>query len=207
MTLMACHPFMREALLVWCIFMLPAFAYAQDEVMKNGPDEAVTEFRLNDLRADLLQMKDGPEKDYFAGILASRLNHFPESIEALSRALPSLRESRPDRAAIALQALSDDYEESFRYAEAAKTDDDLVGHFSSQVSRVELQGIKDDAGVAHILSNAPVQTITWNGPVRLKTSRDPLGDVDADLTVNGVQGPWLPDTGANMSVFPEHSIL
>lgn len=118
MTLMACHPFMREALLVWCIFMLPAFAYAQDEVMKNGPDEAVTEFRLNDLRADLLQMKDGPEKDYFAGILASRLNHFPESIEALSRALPSLRESRPKkdhRQPLPLRTLSLRYNHIIRF--------------------------------------------------------------------------------------------
>ncbi len=118
----------------------------------------------------------------------------------LSKALPSLREPRPDRAAIALQGLVDDYQKSFRYADAARTDDDLLSHFASQLSPEELQGDKDDAGAAHILSDAPPQTITWDGPVRLKTRRDPLGDVDADLTVNGVQGPWLLDTGANMSV-------
>jgi hypothetical protein len=190
----------RKSFAGWCLCLLSAVAYAQKLPVKNGPDAALKEFRLDDLRADLGAMKDGQEQDYFAGMLANRLNHFSESTDHLSRALPSLRDSRPDRAAIALQALADNYGKTFQYAEAAKADDDLVEHFAGQLSRVELQGIKDDAGVAHILSNAPAQTITWDGVVRLKTKRDPLGDVDADLTVNGVQSPWLLDTGANISV-------
>jgi hypothetical protein len=181
--------------------MLPHLGNAQNSVapMQNGMDVELKEFRLDDLRSDLRGMKDGPEKHYFAGMLANRLNHIEESIELLNMALPSLRESRPDRAAIALQGLVDDYEKSFRYADAATTDDDLLSHFAGQLSPVELQGDMDDAGVAHILSKAPPQTITWDGPVHVKTKRDPLGDVDADLNVNGVQGPWLLDTGANIS--------
>jgi hypothetical protein len=34
----------------------------------------------------------------------------------------------------------------------------------------------------------------------LKTERNPLDSVNVALTVNGVQGPWLLDTGANLSV-------
>jgi hypothetical protein len=34
----------------------------------------------------------------------------------------------------------------------------------------------------------------------LKTERNPLNSMNAELTVNGVQGPWLLDTGANLSV-------
>jgi Aspartyl protease len=51
-----------------------------------------------------------------------------------------------------------------------------------------------------ILREAPVQTITWDGAVGLKTQRNPLNSMNVDLTVNGVRGPWLLDTGANLSV-------
>jgi predicted aspartyl protease len=169
-------------------------------ILENGPDEALKQYRLEELRADLSTMKDGSEKEYFEGMLASRVNHFEESIESLNRAMPSLRETRPDRAAVALQALVDDYEKSFRYADAAKTDNDLLSHFASLLSHEELKGAEDNSDVLHILQDAPAQTIRWNGPVRLETKRDPLGDVEADLTVNGVRGSWLLDTGANMSV-------
>ncbi len=137
-------------------------------------------------------MPPEPEHDYFAGVLANRTNRIANSIRLLSAALPALRDSQPERAATTLEALADDYNKSFRYADAARTYDDLIAHFS--------QGDKDDAGVAHILSNAPPQTIIWNGPVRLKTERNPLGSVVTELTVNGVQGQWLLDTGANQSI-------
>jgi predicted aspartyl protease len=181
--------------------MLPHLGSAQIGTgLENGPDAALKQYRFDELRADLSTMKEGSEKDYFEGMLASRLNHFEESIESLNRAIPSLRETRPDRAAVALQALLDDYEKTFRYADAAKTDNDLLSHFASLLSPEELKGAEDNSEVLHILEDAPAQTIKWNGPVRLKTKRDPLGDVEADLTVNGVRGSWLLDTGANMSV-------
>ena len=68
------------------------------------------------------------------------------------------------------------------------------------MSREELQGTKDDAGVAHLLRGAPAQTITWQGPTRLKTERDTIGSMVTELNVNGVQEKWLLDTGANLSV-------
>ena len=39
-----------------------------------------------------------------------------------------------------------------------------------------------------------------NGPVRLKTSKNPIGSRVAELVVNGVREPWILDTGANQSV-------
>jgi predicted aspartyl protease len=99
-----------------------------------------------------------------------------------------------------LEALADDYNKSFRYGDAARSYDDLLAHFANQMSGPQLQGTKDDAGVAHLLRGAPAQTIAWQGPTRLKTGRNPIGSVVTDLTVNGVRGPWLLDTGANVSV-------
>jgi hypothetical protein len=46
----------------------------------------------------------------------------------------------------------------------------------------------------------PPQTISWHGPVKLKTSTNPIGSRVAELVVNGVRAPWLLDTGANQSV-------
>ena len=51
-----------------------------------------------------------------------------------------------------------------------------------------------------ILREAPAQTIEWNGPTILKTERNPMNSLNVELTVNGMQAPWLLDTGANISV-------
>jgi len=66
-------------------------------------DADVKEFRLEELEAKLPSMQPGPEHDYFAGVLANRAGRLEESIRLLNSALPGIRTSRPDRAAIALQ--------------------------------------------------------------------------------------------------------
>jgi Aspartyl protease len=176
---------------------------AQDKksaVPEDGPDLQVKELRFEELEARLRTMEPGPERDYFAGVLANVMGHITESIQLLNSILPSMRTSRPDRAAVALQALADDYTKSFQYADAARVDNDLLTHFSSQLKPEELQGVENDVGVMQVLRGAPAQTITWDGTVRLKTERNPLRSANVELTVNGVQGPWLLDTGANLSV-------
>ena len=45
----------------------------------------------------------------------------------------------------------------------------------------------DDAALARILSGTPPQTISWQGPVKLKTSTNPIGSRVAELVVNGVR--------------------
>jgi predicted aspartyl protease len=168
-------------------------------VVTDGADAEVKAFRLDELEARLRTMAPGPEHDYFAGLLANRSGRIEESIRLLKGALPSIRTARPDRAAVALEALADDYNKSFQYDDSARAYDDLLDHFASQLSKEQLQGTKDDSSVMHILRGAPAQTITWDGPVQLKTSRNPLGSVNAELTVNGVREQWLLDTGANLS--------
>lgn len=173
---------------------------SKSEVSEDGADLEVKELRFEELEARLRTMEPGPEHDYFAGVLANATGHTTESIRLLKGVLPSLRTSRPDRAAVALEDLADDYGKSFQYSEAARADDDLLTHFSSQLRPEELKDTKDDSGIMHILRDAPAQTIMWEGAVRLKTERNPLNSMNMELTVNGVQAPWLLDTGANISV-------
>jgi len=51
--------------------------------------------------------------------------------------------------------LADDYDKSFQYADAAQAFADLLTHFSSQLTREQLQSTRDDAGLAQILRQAP----------------------------------------------------
>jgi len=197
-----------SALLGWAILVCLAPGWqtpvmatpGTDAAVTDGADAEVKEFRLDELEARLGTMPPGAGRDYFAGVLANRAGRIAESIRLLKGALPDIRTARPDRAAVALEALADDYCKSFQYDDAAQAYDDLLDRFASQLSSERLQGTKDDANVMHILRDAPAQTITWNGPVRLKTSRNPLGSINAELTVNGVREQWLLDTGANLSV-------
>ena len=179
---------------------LPSGRAPGEIIAQAGPDDDVKQLRFNDLEARLRAMPAGPERDYFAAVLANAENHVAESIHLLNDALPNLRTSRPDRTAIALETLADDYSKSFRYGEAARVDSDLLTNFVSQLTPEQLKGMKDDAEIMQILSDAPAQTITWDGPTKLKTEHNPINSRNADLTVNGVQGPWLLDTGANLSL-------
>jgi hypothetical protein len=169
---------------------------------KNGAatdrlDTEVKEFRVSALEAKLQTMLPGPERDFFGGVLANWNGRIDDSILLLSRALPGIRESHPQRAPLTLETLADDYTKSFRYEEAARTYDDLFANFAGQMSR---RGTKDDSDLAHLLRGVPAQTITFQGPVRLKTERNPIGSLVTELTVNGVRGQWLLDTGANQAV-------
>jgi predicted aspartyl protease len=181
---------------------MPLYAASSGEsaVAANGPDAQIKEFRLGKLEITLRTVQPGPERNYFEGVLANRTGHVDESIRLLSSAVPSLRVSHRARAAVALETLADDYNKSFRYTDAARTYDDILTHFADQLNSEQLQGTKDDAGVARLLRGAPAQSIAWHGPTRLRTERNAIGSLLAEFTVNGVREKWLLDTGANLSV-------
>jgi predicted aspartyl protease len=179
----------------------PLFTPAQGpNAVEEAPDLELKEFRLGELESRLATMRPGTDRDYFAGMLANRSGQIDKSIELLNKTLPIIRESNRHRASLALKTLADDYLKRFEYRKAMNAYDDLLVHFADEFSAKQLQSAKDDSNVMQILQNAPTQTITWNGPVELKTERNPLNSMNADLIVNGLRGPWLLDTGANLSV-------
>lgn len=175
-------------------------AQSTEKSVADSPDGDVEEFRVSALESKLTTMPSGPERNYFEGVLANRTGHLNDSIRLLGEALPHLREGHRARAARALELLADDYNKTFRYAEADQTFGDLLVHFGAELHGDELKGTKDDAGVAHLLRGAPGQTISWQGPVKLKTERNVINSLVTELTINGVEEKWLLDTGANLSV-------
>jgi len=189
----------RPRLRYLVLYLLPCIHVPFVAAAADGPDAEVQQFRLDELEASLPTMQPGTEHDYFAGLLANRTGHIEESIRLLNEVLPAIRGSQPLRAEVALEALADDYNKSFRYFDAARTYDDLLTHFAAQVDRRHLQGTKDDAGVVRLLRDAPPQSISGPGAVRLKTVRNAIGSLNTELTVNGVREAWLLDTGANQS--------
>jgi hypothetical protein len=64
------------------------------------------------------------------------------SIQLLESALASIRMSQPRRAAVALEALADDYNKGFRYKEAALSDDDLLKNSFPTWTRESSRGRK-----------------------------------------------------------------
>lgn len=179
-----------------CVCALAQEVVANPQGAAEGPDLELMNFELARLQGQLHSMPPGAERDYFAGVLANRQGRTADSIRLLEKALPAIRATEPARAAIALRALAYDFIDTFQYREAARAFDDLLEHFAAESD----QGDRDDAGVVRTLRDAPPQTIEWRGSVRLKIKRDPIASWVAQLDASGVSGPWLLDTGANMSV-------
>lgn len=159
-------------------------------------DTELEDFHLRALETRIQTMPQGPERDYFSGMLAARSGQFDDAIRLITSTLPHLRENEPKRAALALASLGTSYLATNRYGDASRTYGELSERFASQLKHFP----SDDAAYVRILSNTPPQTIEWQGPVRLATSRNPLGSINAELTINGAREQWLLDTGANQSV-------
>jgi predicted aspartyl protease len=159
-------------------------------------DTDLQDYQLRALETHIQGMPDGPERDYFSGMLAARSGRFGDAVFQLNRALPHLRDSAPKRAAMALESIATAYRADNQYSDAARAYAELFDRFADQLDHFPA----DDAALARILSGTPPQMISWHGPVRLKTSTNPIGSRVAELVVNGVRAPWLLDTGANQSL-------
>jgi hypothetical protein len=126
-------------------------------------------------------MPDGPERDCLSGMLAARSGRFGDSIDRINRALPHLRQSAPKRAAMALEAIATAYRANNQYGDAARAYAELSDRFANQLDHFPA----DDAALARILDGTRPQTISWHGPVKLKTLKNPIASRVAELVVDG----------------------
>jgi len=184
------------SLCVACATPAPPGAENVSAATATMADTDLQHYQLRALETHIQTMADGPERDYFSGMLAARSGRFGDAVAQLNRALPHLRESAPKRAAMALEAIATAYSADNQYGDAARAYAELSDHFADQLDDFPAE----DAALARILSGTPPQTISWHGPVKLKTSTNPIGSRVAELVVNGVRAPWLLDTGANQSL-------
>jgi hypothetical protein len=163
---------------------------------------AIGDVPIAQLKSEITKTTPGPLRNFFAGVLAAREGRDDEAIQLFTQALPSLRRTEPDRAALALRLLADVYDRDGLYASSRPLYDELENSdLLNRLTETDRQGARDDAELSRVLAGSPAQTITRNGPVHLITSREnPLGLITTEFTVNGVQSEWIVDTGANASV-------
>jgi predicted aspartyl protease len=191
-----CGYVLIASLCVACAMPAPPEGGNVGATIATTADRDLQDYQLRALETDLQRMPEGPEREYFSGMLAARSGRFGDAIAQLNRTLPHLRKSAPKRAAMALEAIATAYRADNQYGDAARTYAELSDHFADQLDDFP----DDDAALARILSGTPPQTIAWHGGVKLTTSYNPIGARVAELVVNGVREPWLLDTGANQSV-------
>ncbi|MGD0443428.1 MAG: aspartyl protease family protein [Edaphobacter sp.] len=163
---------------------------------------AIGDVPIAQLKSEITKTTPGPLRNFFAGVLAAREGRDEEAIQLFTQALPSLRRTDPDQAALALRLLANVYDRDGLYAHSTPLYDELAkSNLLNRLTETDRQGAQDDAELARVLADSPAQTITRNGPVHLITSREnPLGVITTDITVNGVHSEWILDTGANESV-------
>lgn len=163
---------------------------------------------------DLVQRKDypqlerqlrgmklrGDERAYGEGILADRSNHVLRAISLLEPILPRLRAAHPHRAAVALRTLAGDYFKAGRYAESCNAYADILEHFGQEFGQAERQAIRDNLRTFEMFRGAAPQTVSGGRRFTVPMRRDPTGDLDVPVEVNGVKQWWILDTGANESV-------
>ena len=163
-------------------------------------DADLENLRFESLDRTLKSMAPGVEKDYFSGVLANRSGRISESLNLLEQTLAALKTTNRPRAAITLQTLADDYLKCYRYADAAKAYNELLNNFAGDLSKSDLESVKDDAGVIRLLIDYPPQAVSMTKSVQLRTKRSRIGTIDSDLTINDVTSEWILDTGASFSV-------
>ena len=163
-------------------------------------DLAVKGLRYSELETLLATMPDGVDRTYFEGILANRAGEVSRSERLLNQAIPALHSNERKRTALAIAALADDYLKLFRYRDAASQYSILLTRYPGDIDSAVLDSIKDDFGAIQLMADYPPQQIEKTGGIRLKTVHSPIGTFDTVLQVNGVQSPWILDTGANFSL-------
>ncbi len=165
-------------------------------------DVAKADLSIETLRSKVKSSLSRPEHDFWSGIIATRMGRDDEAIELFTQALPSLKHTHPEDAALALRLLADTYDRQGLFARSTTVYDELEhSGLTKTLPEVYRAGVKDDAELARVLSESPPETLTRTGPVRFLTSRNnPLGLITTKLSVNGVESDWVLDTGANQSV-------
>jgi len=135
------------------------------------------------------------ERDYFAGVLANRKNRSRESAALLERTLPLLKDRQ--RIEACMEALADDYQKLFRYADQARVLADIQEHYEDQLDAAGRKSVEDDFQLAQLLKTAPAQTVNFDGSETLTIRRNRFGLAEVPVTIGERTEWWIFDTGAS----------
>ncbi len=139
------------------------------------------------------------DRSFFEGVMANRRNRVADSIRTLEPLLPSLSVTNPERAIVALSTLADDYEKTFRYADAANAYAQLETRFGSSMSESERRRARTEAARWNLLRGAPPQSVEVARPFTVPITRDRVGLPEVTVDLGSVRESLILDTGANLS--------
>jgi len=143
----------------------------------NGLDQLLQQRHYLELESALTSKSNlsAPDRSFFEGVMANRRNRVADSIRMLEPLLPSLSATNRERAIVALSTLADDYEKTFRYADAANAYAQLETRFGSSMSESERRRARTEAARWSLLRGAPPQTVEFARPFTVPITRDRVG--------------------------------
>jgi len=139
------------------------------------------------------------DRSFFEGVMANRRNRVADSIRTLEPLLPLLSAANRERAIVALNTLADDYEKTFRYADAANAYAQLETRFGSSMSESERRRARIEAARWNLLRGAPPQRVEVARPFTVPITRDRVGLPEVTVEFGTIRESLILDTGANLS--------
>ncbi len=91
----------------------------------------------------------------------------------------------------------------FHYKSADSICNILLSRYSSMLNKKTLDGIKNSQDVITALKDVPPQTMERNGDLDVKFKRDISNLIHIPVSMNGENGNFIMDTGANLSTLSE----
>lgn len=139
------------------------------------------------------------DRTFFEGVMANRCNRVADSIRMLEPLVPTLSTADKDRAVTTLTTLADDYEKSFRYADAANAYSELERRFGSLMDENERHRVSREAARWSLLRGSPPQSVEVKQPFTIPTRRDKVGLPEVWVEFGRIHESLILDTGANLS--------
>lgn len=91
----------------------------------------------------------------------------------------------------------------FQYAKADSVCTQLTFRYASVISASDMADIKNTGDLTKALRDVPPQTMERNGDLELHFKRDIANLLRVPVSVNGKEGKFIVDTGANLSTISE----
>jgi len=182
----------KAVALLWCSCLVAAdVGRLQQLVDKN---------RFFELRRDLQQPGwNAAETLFYRAVIASRFGHETEGIELLQGVLaanPSAEIARKT-----CEEMASAFTRLGRYKDAAQAWAEAL--LLTPGNDPERDGNDNTRALMAALSEVVPETADFGGDVPIKANRNRLGSWNAPVRVNGVNGQWIFDTGANISTLTE----
>jgi predicted aspartyl protease len=156
--------------------------------------------RIFELRRALEQSNsDGTPISFFRAVVAGRLGHEAEAVAELRQFLATHPNTQLQR--WAYQEMASDLERLGRYAEAAQAWAEalpLIPRDDYDRADTENTEALDDA-----IRDVPPETVEPGEASIVQARHNGVGSWDVPVEVNGQQGQWIFDTGANISTIAE----